>query len=708
MRTAALIAAGMLLFGMLSAAAWVCWPLTPPAFVQVVASFASSDAYLLDRHGEVVDRERIDFDVRRLEWVHLTDISPALTAAMIDAEDRNFWQHRGVNWISVVGAMRDEMLRHRRRGASTITMQVASILQQRSRQGTAMALLAGKLAQARFALSLEEHWSKQQILEAYLNLLTYRGELQGVAAAADRLAGKTPASLSLAESLVLAALPPAPDAEPSKVATRSCARAASRQVPINCDTLRRTATEMLETAHTTATDRLAPQLAHALLKWPGQRLATTLDATLQRKARDTLRNHLTDLAARNVRDCAALIVDNDSGEVLAYVGSGGPNSRAEQVDGVRALRQAGSTLKPFLYELALERRYLTAASLLQDSPLNLDTTSGVYLPQDYDHVFKGPVSVRTALAGSLNVPAVRTLVLVGIEPFRTRLKELGYEAITQDGEYYGYSLALGSAEVTLWEQAQAYRTLARGGQFTPLTIVPRRERFTDRRELPADASYIVADILSDRASRSVTFGLDNHLNTAFWSAAKTGTSKDMRDNWCIGFSRRYTVAVWVGNFEGDSMHNVSGVTGAAPIWHDLISAVQEGADSSAPDVPDHVSASRIRFLPAVEPPRREWFLDGTATNEVIAVAEQGLVARVASPANGMVIALDPDVPAARQRVPISVRGAKANMTLKLNDEPLGAADKTLMWTPRPGRYRLTLEDERGRAIDRVLFTVRGG
>jgi penicillin-binding protein 1C len=267
---------------------------------------------------------------------------------------------------------------------------------------------------------------------------------------------------------------------------------------------------------------------------------------------------------------------------------------------------------------------------------------------------------------------------------------------------------LGSAEVTLWEQAQAYRTLARGGQFTPLTIVPRRERFTDRRELPADASYIVADILSDRASRSVTFGLDNHLNTAFWSAAKTGTSKDMRDNWCIGFSRRYTVAVWVGNFEGDSMHNVSGVTGAAPIWHDLISAVQEGADSSAPDVPDHVSASRIRFLPAVEPPRREWFLDGTATNEVIAVAEQGLVARVASPANGMVIALDPDVPAARQRVPISVRGAKANMTLKLNDEPLGAADKTLMWTPRPGRYRLTLEDERGRAIDRVLFTVRGG
>jgi penicillin-binding protein 1C len=378
------------------------------------------------------------------------------------------------------------------------------------------------------------------------------------------------------------------------------------------------------------------------------------------------------------------------------------------VDGVRAPRQAGSTLKPFLYELALERRYLTAASLLQDSPLNLDTATGVYVPQDYDHEFKGPVSVRTALAGSLNVPAVRTLGVVGIEPFRTRLKELGYAGITQDGEYYGYSLALGSAEVTLWEQAQAYRTLARAGQFTPLTITPRRERSADRRELPADASYIVADILSDRASRSITFGLDNHLNTAFWSAVKTGTSKDMRDNWCIGFSRRYTVAVWVGNFEGDSMHEVSGVTGAAPIWHDLITAVQGGGDSSAPDVPDNVTASRIHFAPAIEPPRREWFLNGTAVATITAVAEQGLVARVASPANGMVIALDPDVPAARQRVPISVRGAKANMTLKLNDAPLGGADKTLMWTPRPGRYRLTLEDERGRAIDRVLFTVRGG
>jgi penicillin-binding protein 1C len=197
------------------------------------------------------------------------------------------------------------------------------------------------------------------------------------------------------------------------------------------------------------------------------------------------------------------------------------------------------------------------------------------------------------------------------------------------------------------------------------------------------------------------------LNTAFWSAVKTGTSKDMRDNWCIGFTRRYTVAVWVGNFEGDAMHEVSGVTGAAPIWHDLISAVQDEAESAAPEAPRNVTASQIRFLPNIEPPRRELFLDAAPDSTIVAVAEQGLIARVASPANGMVIALDPDVPAAHQRVPISARGARADMVLKLNNAPLGAADQTVMWTPRPGSYRLTLEDGHGRAIDQVLFTVRG-
>src|SRR6185369_7622727 len=183
-------------------------------------------------------------------------------------------------------------------------------------------------------------------------------------------------------------------------------------------------------------------------------------------------------------------VDNDTGDVLAYVGSAGPQSRAREVDGVRARRQAGSTLKPFLYELALERHYLTAASLLNDAPITLDTASGIYIPQDYDRDFKGLVSVRTALGSSLNVPAVRAIVLTGVEPFRERLHALGYSGLTRDGDFYGFALALGSAEVSLWEQAQAYRTLALGGRGSALTLRPGAAPALQP-VVAADAAFVV-------------------------------------------------------------------------------------------------------------------------------------------------------------------------------------------------------------------------
>src|SRR6185312_256367 len=368
-------------------------------------------------------------------------------------------------------------------------------------------------------------------------------------------------------------------------------------------------------------------------------------------------------------------------------------SRSRNVDGVRARRQAGSTLKPFLYELALERRYLTAASLLDDAPITLDTASGIYLPQNYDRDFKGLVSVRTALGSSLNIPAVRTIVLVGVEPFRERLQSLGYAGITQPGDFYGYSLALGSAEVSLWEQVQAYRSLARGGRVSSIRVTtPSVASSVEERTLLQEApAFIVADILSDRAARSVTFGLDNSLNTPFWSAVKTGTSKDMRDNWCIGFSRSFTVGVWVGNFEGDAMHEVSGVTGAAPVWQEIMLALHARLPSLAPTRPRDVTTARAQFTPAVEPSRQELFLadqisaaDGLETP----ITASGGIARIASPANGMVIAIDPDIPPSHQRVPLSAQGHVEGMVLRLNGSLLGPAERNVMWAPQPGTYLL--------------------
>ena len=685
----------------------VSWPVQVPSFESVRAAYIPSDAWLLDRHGAVLDSKRIRFDVRRLEWVPLSQVSPALVTAIVDGEDRNFWQHRGVEWRSVLGAVRDHLWRHQRRGASTITMQLASLLQHRHRNGAIDAWL-GKLEQVREARALEQHWSKPQILEAYLNLLGYQGELQGIAAAAARLAGKSPSGLSIPESLVLAALLPQPGASAERVITRACARALSTAPGIDCDTIRTTAYALLAASATVDDNRMAPQLAQRLLKTAGDHFHTTIDAHIQRLAHDILTNHLNALADHNVRDAAALVVDNATGEVLAYIASAGAQSRAANVDGVQAPRQAGSTLKPFLYEMALERRYLTAASLLADSPLNLDTASGVYIPQDYDHEFKGLVSVRTALASSLNVPAVRTLVLVGLEAFRNRLHDLGYSDINQDGQYYGYSLALGSAEVTLWQQAQAYRSLARGGEWSPLVLASIDAAAQSNRLLQPDASFIVSDILADPAARAVTFGLDNHLDMPFWTAVKTGTSEDMRDNWCIGFSRQLTVAVWVGNFEGDSMHDVSGVTGAAPIWHDLMAALHPGPTLKEPDPPPGVNMLLTHFSPSVEPVRSEWYLTGTEmANRTVAAVPESTRPHIESPANGMVIAIDPDIPADHQRVLISVHGAENTMRLKLNGLLLGSAATKQLWDPRPGAYYLTLEDSKGRQVDRVFFTVRG-
>jgi membrane carboxypeptidase/penicillin-binding protein PbpC len=220
---------------------------------------------------------------------------------------------------------------------------------------------------------------------------------------------------------------------------------------------------------------LAPHLAAKLLRSAGERKSTTLDAEVQRYAVDTLHQHLSELAERGVGDGAIVVLDNATGEVLAYVGSGGALSSAAQVDGVIAPRQAGSTLKPFLYALAFDSRLLTAASLVDDSPVAIATERGMYVPQNYDRQFRGMVSVRTALGSSLNVPAVRTLGLVGVDRFHGALRRLGFDTLIEPDEYYGASLALGGADVNLLALTNAYRALANGGVYGPPRFVPRRQ-----------------------------------------------------------------------------------------------------------------------------------------------------------------------------------------------------------------------------------------
>lgn len=680
----------------------------PPSFEAAHAAWRPSEAVLLDRNGVPLHVLRTDFRQRRLDWTALDRISPVLVRAVVAAEDHRFYRHRGVDWRAVTAAAWRRLGGGRPRGASTLSMQVAAMLEPQRLGYGRPRTLAEKLRQIPAALTLERHWTKAQILETYLNRVSFRGELVGVAAAAEGLYDKAPSGLTEAEALLLAALLPAPNAEPPRVARRACALAARIDAHSTCAQLHALAAARLSRPGAPSRGpQLAPQLAHRILQAPGERRRTTLDVRIQRLVAETLASQLRGLAGRNVRDGAGLVVDNASGEILAYVGSAGPHSRAPQVDGVAARRQAGSTLKPFLYELALEKRYLTAASLLDDSPLDLQTSAGRYIPQNYDRDFKGLVSIRTALAGSLNVPAVRTLLLVGVEPFRDRLWELGYRGLVQDGAYYGYSLALGSAEVSLLEQANAYRTLANGGRWSPLRLILDEPPGGARRVLSAEAAYIVTSILADRGARALSFGLANPLAASFYAAVKTGTSKEMRDNWCVGYTDRYTVAVWVGNFENEPMREVSGITGAAPAWSAIVHALHRAGPPRPPAPPPALQKATVRFRDRLEPSREEWFLPGTELSEIQTAAAGLQPPRLSAPPDGVILALDPDIPPERQAVSFRASGYDAALHFELDGRRLAAAARPYHWFPVPGHHRLRLLRSDGQTADQVEFEVRG-
>jgi penicillin-binding protein 1C len=678
-------------------------PPAMPDYAAVRADWHPSEAWLYDRDGRLLDSERVDFERRRLAWVALKDINPAVRDTVVAAEDHRFWSHGGVDWLAMASAARTRWTGGRSRGASTLPMQLAAFLAPELAQPGQRGWLA-KIRQMRAAQDLADHWTHEQMLEAYFNLLPLRGEAQGIGAGAQSLFGKTPAEMNHADAALFAGLLPNPAAGAETLGRRACRIAKAG----DCGAIDAAAATLVSGERAARFDPgLAPHLATRLLDKPGKRVVTTIDRRIQTAAIVALRRQLAGLGSDRVRDGAVVVLDNATGEVLAYVGGVGLKSTAAQVDGANAPRQAGSTLKPHLYAQVIEHGWLTAASILDDSPVQLDTASGLYVPKNYDHSFKGPVSVRHALASSLNVPAVRALVIDDVQEFRDRLWALGYHGLVEDGEYYGFSLALGSAEVSLIEQANAFRTFANMGKWSPVTFAATRQlRQHPRQVVSAPAAFIVGDILADASARADAFGADSALRLPFWAAAKTGTSKGMRDNWCVGWSDRYTVAVWVGNLEGDSMRAVSGTSGAAPVWRDVMMALHAGSPGKPPKMPPGVEARQISLPGTREPPRREYFLTGTAQSEMAAAPQAARRPRITSPVSGSVYALDPDIPIDRQRLAVIVSGDVPGYRLILDKKPLGDADAGQQILPRPGIHMLTLVDPGGKMIDRVRFTVR--
>jgi penicillin-binding protein 1C len=665
--------------------------------------------------------------------VALADISPALRTALVLSEDKRFYEHSGVDWQAVTSAAWANLWNSKTRGASTITMQLAGLMDDDLKRSVGGRSLVQKLGQTVSAQWLERGWRKDQILEAYLNLVPFRGELVGIDAMSQTLFGKAAHGLDAREAAVAAALVRAPNAKPAQVTQRACEVLKSLQADrADCEALDLFTTAALQRRDYTASEGIAPHVARQLVRGGAKRasIRTTLNAPLQRFAVQTLQQHLRELSGRHVEDGALVVLDNASGEVLAWVGSSGDMlSNAAEVDGVTALRQPGSTLKPFLYAQAIAERRMTAASLLEDSGTQIQTSGGLYIPQNYDHQFKGWVSARTALAASLNVPAVRTLVMVSPDAFQKQLVKLGLP-FKEAGDYYGYSLALGSAEVSLLNLANAYRALGNGGRAGPTTLTLNTKP-TLRPALDPRAAFIVGDILSDTNARARTFGTDSVLATRFWTAVKTGTSKDMRDNWAMGYSQRYTVGVWVGNASGAPMWDVSGTTGAAPIWAAVMNYLHKTQPSRAPKPPAGVVHMQVQFAapdakantaPPLEAARAEWFVQGTqqasfaiysgavsvhptrARGQNVSNASDKQAARITAPTTGTIIALDPDIPPNRQRVSFAAEGS--NLRWLMDGKPF-AKGASAQWLPWPGRHVVQIADAKGAVLDEVRLEVRG-
>lgn len=546
----------------------------------------------------------------RRTWVGLDRISPHLIHATIATEDATFYSNVGVDPARIFGAaLRNAQEGQVVSGASTITMQLARNLflgpEQRYSQTMDRKLLEAGLAQELTAL-----FSKDELLEMYLNLLNYGHLAYGPEAASQVYFGKPAAALTLAEAALLAGIPQGP-AYLDPFRNFPAAKARQRVV---LDLMARHGYLSQEQADAVYAEPLAlnpdpdrriflaphfvfyvrdvldARLGQGVAVRAGLTVTTTLDLRFQDLAQETVARVVAALGPKHDLTNAALVALRPfSGEVLAMVGSAdfGDERISGQVNVARSPRQPGSAIKPLLYALAFDENLISPASVLWDIPVVYDLGNGLqYKPTNYDGKFHGPVTVRTALANSYNIPAVKLLDAVTVDRLLQRAAAFGIRSLDRGSDWYGLSLTLGGGEVTLLELTAAYAALASEGRQVAaepiLAVVDSRGRPVSLAlRPPAEplqvvspaAAFLVTDILADNKARTPMFGANSPLQLSRPAAAKTGTTDDWRDNWTLGYTRFLVTGVWAGNADGRPMKKVSGVAGAGPIWHDFMEAV---------------------------------------------------------------------------------------------------------------------------------------
>ncbi len=539
----------------------------------------------------------------------LGEITPALQQAIINKEDRYFRYHFGVNPGAIVQAAGRNLLgRGRTTGASTITMQVARLLEPKERT------VGNKLLEMLRATQLEAHYSKAEILQLYLNLVPYGGNIEGVKSAALLYFQQPPDYLSLAQTVTLAIIPNQPRAlvlgknNARIVAERNRWLRQFQQQRLFPDQDIEDALHEPLDVQRHAAPALAPHLARRLVaQFPGRAIIrSTLRRGPQAKTEDLTKNYVRRLHELGITQAAVLVLNNRTRAVEAYVGSAdfADAASAGQVDGVRAVRSPGSTLKPFLYALALDRGLVTPKLKLPDVPSNF---SG-FRPENFDKQFSGEVTVERALTYSLNIPAVRVLSELGVTTFTDKLRDAGFRRVAHDAPRLGLSTILGGCGTTLEELTALYAAMADGGRYRAVRFIIKNEELkiknastapafqtnkaADGKQLfnssffifnyknpqlvsPA-AAFLITDMLAQHTRPDLPLGYlgSSRLPKIAW---KTGTSYGRRDAWSIGYNPDYTVGVWVGNFSGEGRSALTGTDIATPLLFDLFNALAYNA-----------------------------------------------------------------------------------------------------------------------------------
>ncbi len=653
----------------------------------------------LDRNGIALS---VTFDnpLNVHDWLPLHDIPVLLQAAFIASEDRRFYQHHGVDWLARGHALVQNLAAFRGvRGASTITEQVVRILHPRPRT------LWSRWLEGIEAARLEERFNKAEIFEFYLNQVPYGQQRRGVLQAARLYFDRDPDTLTPAETLTLAVLVRAPGRLGRQQGEGNLAQPLQRlgdflgrtghmaaHTPAGFNSIGFALTELhlpIEaghfirqlTRHEFSEQHLPP--GDGRIAIGPARVLTTLDSVLQGQVQDILDQHLRDLKHLDVHNGAVLVVNYQSDEILAWVNAGGQKNENSGgwIDGVTSPRQPGSTLKPFLYGLALERGW-TPATIIDDSPLARPVGDGMHPFRNYSRKHYGPLRLREALGNSLNIPAIRTIQFTGVGDFLDRLHSLGMAGLDRTAGHYGEGLALGNGEVTLLELVQGYTVLARGGVFHPLRFTASGKNYGSARHriYSPEAASLVADILSDPEARRLEFGNGNILRLPVQTAVKTGTSNDHRDAWAIGFNHRYTVGIWMGNLDGHSTNGLTGTAGPGLILRSVFSELNRFEEAqpleqspllAVVDICSHTGRQAGPFCPTVV----EKFMPGTLPETVCdrhttVDSNKTMVAETAKtevtapmhllqPTPNLQMAMDPHIPDSIEAYPMKISAGHA-------------------------------------------------